>query len=364
MKEAGLLYYKDALKDKAFKIDPNNIVRIPAKDQISNDYDVNTFEGIVNPFIIDQIKISNSKAYRREASKTQVFYSPDNPHIRMRMSHTDEVESSSVIVSDILGLNTELVRAIAKGHDLGHGPTGHLFEEMSKEFGTEFKHEIFSAIIAVFIERSGGGLNLTRETIGGILNHSQDRAGLGFNIPPLQEHEVVMFNDKIAYLFSDPNDLQRVGMLTREDLKAINSLFSSYQRHNVGECISALVLESAEAGKVSFETSETAQRFKQMKKMMYQHYSKIDHTTLKEILRVSIDKVSKIPELVNYDPILITALMTDKELKNVSDKIILSKRITLDDLKDFGVYEVIKNGCLEGTNYSKLETELRHKLVC
>lgn len=362
MKYPNLLKYKDALKSHAYFIDPDNIKRISVNKKILDDYELNLYSETVDPFILDQIKILNSKSLRRESSKTQVFYSPDNPHIRTRMSHTHEVESVSSIISHILGLNIELTRSIAFGHDIGHGPTGHLFEQAAKESGIKFRHEVFSAIIAVFIEGLGLGLNLTQETINGILDHSRGAGDLKTNRNSPNENNVVMYSDKIAYIFSDINDLERLKWLSSKDIKIINSYFPGYHRERVGTCITALIEESAKKGKISFENSEIAQKFLAVKKIMYQHYDKLDHNILNKTLKDSFDHIRGIKELKKYDPILIVALMTDKELHVLLNKIIASQKINIDDLKDFGVYEIIKSGFLEGATYQKLEAELHRKL--
>lgn len=80
---------------------------------------------IRTPFARDYTRILHSMAYRRLKHKTQVFFNIDNDHICTRMEHVAHVESVSYTISKYLGLNTELTKAIAIGHDLGHAPFGH-----------------------------------------------------------------------------------------------------------------------------------------------------------------------------------------------------------------------------------------------
>ncbi len=362
-KMAPLLDYKGALNHKKFEFKNSPVIRISG-DQDLPDQHVVEFEGIVDPFIIDQVKIADSRAYRRLGSKTQVIFYPDNPHIRVRSTHTVEVGNPAMMASDILGLNTHLVKAICDGHDIGHAPAGHMFETVSKEFGTEFRHEIFSAIIAVFIERSGGGLNLTKQTIEGILNHSRGSGAL--TTSQIDEYNLAMYSDKIAYIFSDINDLQRINKLTPSDLDKIDSIFPcapnvyNDQQSKINLCINALVKESAIKGYVSFQDSEIAQNFIELKKYMYVHYEKLDSDLLKEIIRSVIKEISKIK---NYDPILITALITDRELRILYEKMISSKTINIDDINSLGVGEIIKTGALDNKTYTKLSLELQKKLA-
>lgn len=49
-------------------------------------------------------------------------------HYRNRLTHTLEVAQISRSIGKVLGLNDELIEAIALGHDLGHTPFGHIGE--------------------------------------------------------------------------------------------------------------------------------------------------------------------------------------------------------------------------------------------
>ena len=364
MSNSEILQYKNSLINQRYDYGDSQIIRISRDEKVLDQY-VQKFEGVIDPFIIDQSKILESKAIRRLSDKTQVIYIPGSPHIRNRSSHTSEVSSTAKNMSDILGLNTNLVEAISLGHDIGHAPSGHLFERVTKDdFGVEFKHEVFSAIISVFIERHGMGLNLTRPTIDGILSHSQDSKEVPAN-HITNESKLVMYSDKIAYLFADINDLVRIGKLSENDLAEIDSIFpvdttyGNNQRTRVSTCIDALVKESAKKGTISFEDSEVAHNFKKLKKYMYGQYKTLDSKLLKETVRSVIDEVSNIPD---YDPILITSLMTDLELKNIYEQIISSKRINLDSLTELGVGEIIRDGILDGQSYNNLQQKLRQKL--
>ena len=73
----------------------------------------------------DYTRILHSLAYRRLKHKTQVFFNIDNDHVCTRMEHVQHVESVSCTIAKYLGLNVDLTRAIAMGHDLGHAPFGH-----------------------------------------------------------------------------------------------------------------------------------------------------------------------------------------------------------------------------------------------
>ena len=93
----------------------------------------------------DYTRIINCNAYRRLKHKTQVFFAPKNDHICTRIEHVNLVDSISNTIANYLGLNSELTKAIAVGHDLGHTPFGHqgekiLAEIAKREYGGDFWH--------------------------------------------------------------------------------------------------------------------------------------------------------------------------------------------------------------------------------
>ena len=105
----------------------------------------------------DYTRILHSLAYRRLKHKTQVFFNIDNDHICTRMEHVQHVESVSCTIAKYLGLNVDLTRAIAMGHDLGHAPFGHEGEveltAIRNEYGfDDFWHERNSLRIVDNIE--------------------------------------------------------------------------------------------------------------------------------------------------------------------------------------------------------------------
>ena len=101
---------------------------------------------IRSEFERDYNRVINTTGYRRMKHKTQVFFSPKNDHICTRIEHVVHVESISYTIAKFLGLNTELTKAIATAHDIGHSPFGHsgeriLSEISQRDFGETFWHE-------------------------------------------------------------------------------------------------------------------------------------------------------------------------------------------------------------------------------
>ncbi|MEE3393741.1 MAG: deoxyguanosinetriphosphate triphosphohydrolase [Lachnospiraceae bacterium] len=165
----------------------------------------------------DRDRILHSKSFRRLKQKTQVFLEPQGDHYRTRMTHTLEVAQNARTIARALRLNEDLTEAIALGHDLGHTPFGHAGEraldKIMKELGfAGFRHNEQSVRVVEVLEKNGKGLNLTKETRDGILNHET------FLTPATPEGKIVRLSDKIAYVNSDIDDAIRAGLLTEDDL--------------------------------------------------------------------------------------------------------------------------------------------------
>jgi len=304
---------KGCLKDSA-------ISQTNARRRWHREFDVDEFLGPASgEYILDLYKLHQSKAMRRLSAKTQVFPDPkNNRHIRTRLIHTQEVASIAGVISEILGLNTSLTQAIAFGHDIGHAPFGHIGEEfIANKTGKKFRHEIFACVIAQHIEREGRGLNLTLHTLEGIASHSRGNNKMSATAVSA-EADTVMFADKIAYCFSDVSDIFTRGYLDIHDYPQIRELkdwFGTFQRVRNGRCISALCVESAEKGYISFSDSEEAKRFAELRSAMYLAYPKLNRLILLPTLEQVFELISQIEDV---DPAILLALMTDHEVTLLS----------------------------------------------
>jgi len=298
-----------------------------------------------NDYFIDAHgKILVSKAFRRLDSKTQVLTANINPHVRKRNSHTSEVVNASAIIARILGLNENLCLAIALGHDIGHAPFGHLGEDfISRITGKDFRHEIFGVVIAQHIERQGKGLNLTHQVLEGIRNHARGRNDLSRKGNISEEANVVMCADKIAYILADINDIfERTRILDYRKFPQISRpahMCGGNQRERMAFCIKALCQESAEKGYVSFETSEAARIFSELKDSMYGVYGLVNLQNSTEILGKVYSFLSETRLIGDVDPALVLALMTDAEVVYLYGKDCISGR----DFYDCSVVEIIEH---------------------
>ncbi len=167
-------------------------------------------------YMIDRDRIIHSKSFRRLKHKTQVYIKTFGDHYRTRLTHTLEVSEVARTIGVGIGLNENLIEAIALGHDLGHVAFAHNGEEVLNEYlEVGFRHNEQSVRVVTKLENNGLGLNLTEEVINGILNHS----GLGTTKDmKTLEGIVVKFSDKMAYLNHDIDDSIRAGLLIKEQI--------------------------------------------------------------------------------------------------------------------------------------------------
>ena len=125
----------------------------------------------------DRDRIVHSTAFRRLVYKTQVFLNHEGDLFRTRMTHSLEVAQLGRSVGRSLGLNEDLIEAIALAHDLGHTPFGHAGQDalnvcMAPWGG--FEHNLQSLRVVDHLEErypKWNGLNLSFETREGILKH-------------------------------------------------------------------------------------------------------------------------------------------------------------------------------------------------
>jgi dGTPase len=206
--------------------------------------------GYRQAFSIDADRILHSLAYTRYIDKTQVFYLLKNDHITHRVLHVQLVSKIARTIGRFLGLNEDLIEAIALGHDIGHAPFGHDGENFLSELCSRhgigyFQHNVQSVQFMERVERKGKGWNLCLQTLDGILCHDgeiheeklepmRDKSfetlddeffrkkrepGISL-IPMTLEGCVVRMADTISYIGRDIEDAIRMNMIKRSDLPA------------------------------------------------------------------------------------------------------------------------------------------------
>jgi dGTPase len=201
-------------------------------------------------FSLDADRILHSLAYTRYIDKTQVFYLIDNDHITHRVLHVQFLSKIARDVGRFLGLNEDLIEAIALGHDIGHSPFGHDGERylsaICQRHGIGgFQHNVQSVRFLDRIERKGRGWNLSIQVLDGILCHDGEiheqslrpQPGKTFEdldremelksndpeatlTPMTLEGCVVRLADTISYIGRDIEDAIRLNLVNREEIPA------------------------------------------------------------------------------------------------------------------------------------------------
>ena len=202
----------------------------------------------------DRDRIVHSTAFRRLVYKTQVFLNHEGDLFRTRLTHSLEVAQLGRSIARALGLNEDLVEAIALAHDLGHTPFGHagqdaLHECMAQHGG--FEHNLQSLRVVDSLEErypEFDGLNLSFETREGILKHCSrsnaeaiealEPGGVARRFldrtQPSLEAQLCNLADAIAYNAHDIDDGVRSGLLSLEQMQEV-PLFDRYRRQVLAE---------------------------------------------------------------------------------------------------------------------------------
>ena len=186
----------------------------------------------------DRDRIVHSTAFRRLVYKTQVFINHEGDLFRTRLTHSLEVAQLGRAIARGLGLNEDLVEAIALAHDLGHTPFGHAgqdaLHDCMKGHGG-FEHNLQSLRVVDQLEiryPAFDGLNLSFETREGILKHCSRRDALALDAlqpggvarrfldgsQPSLEAQLTDLADQIAYNAHDIDDGVRSGLITFDQL--------------------------------------------------------------------------------------------------------------------------------------------------
>ena len=263
----------------------------------------------------DYTRVIHCNAYRRLKHKTQVFFSPTSDHICTRIEHVVHVESISYTIAKYLGLNTELTKAIATAHDIGHSPFGHegerILSEISKrDIDETFWHEKNGLEIVYKIEllednlKNKQNLNLTYAVRDGIISHCgeidqnnlkprEESIDLNeykypnqFN-PYTWEGCVVKIADKISYIGRDIEDAISLGILD-EHLNELHKMLGL----DINEPINNTVLinnfiydlcENSSIEKGLCFSEKTFELINELKKFNYKHIYRA------EIIKPSIE---------------------------------------------------------------------------
>ena len=206
-----------------------------------------------SPFQRDRDRIIHSASFRRLKHKTQVFVNTEGDHYRTRITHSIEVAQIARSIAKHLNLNDDLAETLSLAHDLGHTPFGHAGEDSLNECMVNyggFDHNLQTLRIVMFLENKYlkfKGLNLTIETIDGLLKHNgpikdlslvKELIGLNYLNNKIKfkqsaslEAQISAISDDIAYNNHDIQDGIKAKMFTLDQLIEINFFKDIYKSH-------------------------------------------------------------------------------------------------------------------------------------
>ena len=227
-------------------------------------------------FYHDIDRIIHSMAYTRYVGKTQVFSFNNNDHVSNRMIHVQLVSKIARTIGRALKLNEDLIEAMALGHDIGHTPLGHTGEYILNDISlrdtnTMFNHNIQGVRVFKDMENNGIGLNLTIQTLDGIMCHNgeivnpiyepmkktkeeflaeyeatyTDKEVLKKLRPMTLEGCVVRISDIIGYLGRDIEDAIKIGVLDRSEVPTnIKNVLGTTNKEIVNTIITDIINNS------------------------------------------------------------------------------------------------------------------------
>ncbi len=319
--------------------------------------------GYRQEFSLDADRILHSLAYTRYIDKTQVFYLIKNDHITHRVLHVQLVSKIARTIGRFLGLNEDLIEAIALGHDIGHTPFGHDGEQFlsalceANGIGA-FQHNLQSVQFLDRVERKGRGWNLCLQTLDGIVCHDGevhnqllkaewDKTFTTFDqmmrakkeqpklalTPMTLEGCVVRMADTISYIGRDIEDAIRLGVLRRDELPAKVVKVLGYTNGTiVYNLVTDIIANSYRQPHVAF-SSEVSLALKALKEF------NLKRIYMNPIIKKHTDKIKRLFEL------LFNRYMNDIERGHEDSVIFLGFLKDMDDqyVKEHSPAEVVRD---------------------
>jgi len=209
---------------------------------------------IRSPYQRDRDRIIHSSSFRRLKHKTQVFVNTEGDHYRTRLTHSMEVSQIARTLARAFQLNEDLCETLSLAHDLGHTPFGHAGEEVLDRCMINhggFDHNIQTIRIVTLLESKYYkflGLNLTLETLDGLIKHNGPVKELdkiknilsletlnnkiNFSQGPSLEAQVASISDDIAYNNHDLEDGFRAGLFSISEFNSKPYISTLINKHS------------------------------------------------------------------------------------------------------------------------------------
>ncbi|MHA1489123.1 MAG: deoxyguanosinetriphosphate triphosphohydrolase family protein [Promethearchaeota archaeon] len=320
------------------------------------------YKDIRPPFFRDVDRIVHSKAYSRYIDKTQVFFDINNANITHRSLHVILVSRASRQIGRVLRLNTDLIEAIALGHDVGHAPYGHLGEEILNNICKKYKMGIFmhnaqgirwlSYLEKRFPKKPARGLNLNLQVLDGILCHDgeineQELKPLKLNgkswddhfneyedclnenkikrIPMSYEGIAVRFADTISYIGRDLEDAILLNFIKRRDIpESCKKVLGDTNRKIMNTLLMDLLNFSLDNDTIGY----SKKIFKALKELKLFNYEKIYYRRNALLMKKGLHKKFEL---------IFERCLKDLEVENYNAPIFKDHIEYIDD-KDYNIY--------------------------
>ena len=303
-------------------------------------------EGYRQSFSIDVDRILHSRAYTRYIDKTQVFYLIHHDHITHRVLHVQLVSKIARTIGRYLGLNEDLIEAVALGHDIGHTPFGHDGERFLSELCSSsgigyFLHNVQSVQFLDRVERKGKGWNLCLQTLDGILCHDGEIHNQALKpdrkktfetlgkemtakkaspatmlIPMTLEGCVARMADTISYIGRDIEDAIRLDLIKRSDLpKECVDILGDTNGSIVYHLVTDIINNSFQNSYIAFspEVSEALKRLKDFNlKRIYMNPKIKTHTAaIKKLFEILFEQYFNDIETENRSSVIFNGFLKD-----------------------------------------------------
>ena len=249
-------------------------------------------------FVRDAEKVMHLPAYNRLAGKTQVFSFRANDDLCRRGLHVQLVARVARDIGRALGLNLDLIEAIALGHDVGHTPFGHagerfLSDVLHERTGRWFFHNVQSARVLDQL----AGRNVSLQTLDGALCHngeferqtfetsglaefgtydrvvascwSRGAAAIDHLRPMTLEGCVVRVSDIIAYVGKDRQDAIRAGICDESSFD--DGLGGGYNAWALSAFVADVVEHSVGTDRIAM----SEEGFSEMRRAKRENYERI-----------------------------------------------------------------------------------------
>lgn len=313
---------------------------------VRRSHDPRLEEGYRQTFSVDVDRILHSRAYTRYIDKTQVFYLIQHDHITHRVLHVQLVSKIARTIGRYLGLNEDLIEAIALGHDIGHTPFGHDGERflslLCRSAGIgDFHHNVQSVQFLDRVERKGKGWNLCLQTLDGILCHDGEihnqvlepdrkktfeilekemalkKSNPSTRLMPMtMEGCVVRMADTISYIGRDIEDAIRLNMIRRSDLpKESVDVLGDTNGTIVYHLVTDVINNSFQNPYIAFsgKVSDALKRLKDfnLERIYMNPEIKKDTDTIKSLFELLFEKYLADIEHENRSSVIFTGFLQD-----------------------------------------------------